>query len=219
MDRYQRVLQLSDLSADKLSILFDKKILIIGVGGVGQHVSTYLATNGFKHIDIVDFDKVEISNLNRQILLKEKDIGLLKVDVVKRELLARNCELVINAFNLKVDKDNITDLVKGYDLVVDAVDNWPSKLVISEGCHQNHIPFIHIGVDGYKGQYCLFKEKSLKDILQDDVVNSPKDGVFGPVVGIVSSLASLHIIKYFFDEIDTDTLYYYNEHSIRGIKI
>ena len=118
-----------------------------------------------------------------------------------------------------INKSNIGNLVKSYDLVVDAVDNWLTKLVISDGCHKNHIPFIHIGVDGYKGQYCLFSEKSLRDLVQEDILNSPKDGVFGPVVGVVSSLASLHILKYFFKEIEVDTLYYYNEHSIKGIKI
>lgn len=82
MSRYSRLLELKDIDLEQLLSLAQKRVLIIGVGGVGQHVATYLATNGVTNLTIVDYDKVELSNLNRQILLNELDLGKLKVDVV-----------------------------------------------------------------------------------------------------------------------------------------
>ncbi len=220
MSRYSRLLELKDIDLEQLLSLAQKRVLIIGVGGVGQHVATYLATNGVTNLTIVDYDKVELSNLNRQILLSELDLGKLKVDVVKSALIARNSEAHINSINLKVDESNIDELVKGYDLVIDAVDNWKSKLIIAKACKDNKAPFLHIGVDGYKGQYCLFINKSLLDITNSDIISSPKDGVFGPMVGIISSLASMLAIKYLLGECSgLDKIYYFDYNSYRLVEM
>ena len=214
MDRYSRLLELSDFSKEKLLLLQSKKVLIIGAGGVGQTVSTYLATNGVINLKIVDFDKVEISNLNRQILVSENDIGKYKVDVVKEALLSRNSTSNIETFNIKVTKDNLDSLLSGVDLVIDAVDNWESKLVISDACKTKQIPFMHVGVDGHKGQYCLFKNKSLKDLVDINVISSPRDGVTGPMVGTVSSLAASYVLDFLTgDNLETDKLYFYDHKS------
>ena len=211
IERYSRLLELDNISKDNLVLASQKRVLIIGVGGVGQHVSTYLVTNGVTNLTIVDFDKVEISNLNRQILLTETDLGKAKVDVVKSALLARNHEAHIESINLKIDDSNIDKLIKDYDLVVDAVDNWKTKLVIAEACHKQNVPFMHIGVDGYKGQYCLFKNKSLLDIANQDILSSPKDGVLGPMVGLISSGAALLGLHYLLGlSCESDTLFYFD---------
>lgn len=220
MSRYSRLLELKDISIDQLLSLAQKRALIIGVGGVGQHVATYLVTNGVTNLTIVDYDKVELSNLNRQILLTESDVGKLKVEVVKSALLAKNSEAHINSINLKVDESNVNELTKGYDLVIDAVDNWKSKLVIAKACKDNKIPFLHIGVDGYKGQYCLFINKSLLDIANSDIVSSPKDGVLGPMVGTISSLGSLAAIKYLLGNYtDLDKIVYFDYISHRLVEM
>ena len=206
--RYDRLLQLSSFSKEDLDILQSKKVLIIGVGGVGQHVSTYLITNGIKDLTILDFDKVEISNLNRQILLTEKDIGKYKVDVVKDALNAKNCDASIRSINAKVDKSNIGEIITSeFDAVVDALDNWEGKFLISDECHKKHIPFLHVGVDGMSGQYCLFKEKSLRDILPPEIVKEKRDGVMGSVVGAISSMASTYLIQYLIGKQKTDILF------------
>lgn len=220
MSRYSRLLELKDINLEQFLSLAQKRVLIIGVGGVGQHVSTYLVTNGVTNLTIVDCDKVELSNLNRQILLSELDLGKLKVEVVKSALLSRNSEAHINSISLKVDESNIDELVKGYDLVIDAVDNWKAKLIIAEACKDNKVPFLHIGVDGYKGQYCLFINKSLLDITNSDTISSPKDGVFGPMVGLISSYASLIAMRYLLNElVETDTLFYFDYLSNRLVKM
>ena len=220
MSRYSRLLELKDIDLEQLFSLAQKRVLIIGVGGVGQHVSTYLVTNGVTNLTIVDYDKVELSNLNRQILLTENDIGKSKVEVVKDALLARNKDSNITSINLKVDRNNVLNLISDYDLVIDAVDNWNSKLVISMGCKKNNIPLLHIGVDGYKGQCCLFLNKSLEDIVTNEIISSPEDGVLGPMVGLISSYASLIAMRYLLNElVETDTLFYFDYLSNRLVKM
>ena len=164
--RYDRLLELSTFSKEKLEVLGTKKVLIIGGGGVGQHISTYLVTNGIKYLTIIDFDTVELSNLNRQILLSEQDVGKYKVDVVKKALENRNSECVITAINEKIDENNIFSVTKNFDIIIDAVDNWKTKLLISKAAKNQSVPFLHIGVDGESGQFCIFKEKSLSDMFQ-----------------------------------------------------
>ena len=222
MERYSRLLSLDDIKKDDLLSLSQKRVLIVGVGGVGQHIATYLLTNGVTNLTIVDFDKVELSNLNRQFLVTEEDVGKNKVDVVKTALLKRNNEGKITSLNLKVTDDNADNLVKGYDLVIDAVDNWKSKLVLARATSKNYIPFLHVGVDGYKGQCCLFKNKSLLDVVSEEILSSPKDGVLGPMVGLVASYASILAIRYNQKQkLETDVIHYldYNDNRLVNIKI
>ena len=176
MSRYSRVLELSTFSEGKLAILKSKKVLVIGAGGIGQTVSTFLVTNGVENLSICDFDNAEISNLNRQILLTEKHLGEPKVEIVKKQLQKRNGEAHIKSLYTKIDKNNISATIFGFDIVVDAVDNWPTKLVISEACKNAQILLLHIGVDGDCGQFCLFKNKSLLDVVDQGVLNEPRDG-------------------------------------------
>lgn len=221
MTRYDRLLSLSTFSERKLKLLQSKNVLVIGAGGVGQHVLTYLITNGIIKSTIVDFDKVELSNLNRQILLCEEDIGKLKANVVKVALLKKNKDAQIEALNLKVDENNIKDLVSDkFDLIIDAVDNWKSKLIIAREAKNKNIPFLHIGVDGICGQWALFKEKSLLDVFDKSIINEPKDGVMGPMVGLISSFASLVALKYLSeDNVELDTLYHYEQSKDNIVKI
>lgn len=220
MSRYSRVLELSTFSEEKLAILKSKKVLIVGAGGIGQIVSTYLVTNGVENITLCDFDVAEMSNLNRQILLTEKHIGEPKTDIVKKQLQKRNGEADIKSLYTKIDKNNVEDTISGFDVVVDAVDNWATKLVLSEACKNLKILFLHVGVDGESGQFCLFKNKSLLDVVNQEVLKEPRDGVLGPMVGAVSSLATLHLIRYLVgDHNFIDTLYFYKAKTNEIVKV
>lgn len=220
MERYSRILELSNFSKEKLEILRNKKIFIIGAGGVGQHVATYLVTNGVENLTICDFDVAEMSNLNRQILITEKHIGEPKVDVVKKQLQKRNGNAKIESLYTKINEDNILTTISGFDVVVDAVDNWTTKLIISEACKKLKILFLHIGVDGASGQYCLFKNKSLEDVVGKDIISEPRDGVLGPMVGLLASLATLNLILYLVgDNNIVDVIYSYNQRSNEISKI
>ncbi len=220
MGRYSRTLQLSTFSEEKLAILKRTKVLIIGAGGIGQTVSTYLVTNGVENLTLCDFDVAEISNLNRQILLTEKHLGEPKVDIVKKQLQKRNGEAKIQSLYTKISNDNILDTISGFDVVVDAVDNWATKLTISEACKKAKILSLHVGVDGECGQFCLFKNKSLLDVVDQGVLEEPRDGVLGPMVGAVSTLATLHLIRYLVgDHNFIDTLYFFKAKTNEIVKV
>ena len=215
MSRYDRLLQLSTFSEEKLELLHSKKVLLFGVGGVGQHIATYLVTNGVIYMVIIDYDKVELSNLNRQILLTEKDIGKSKVDVVENALYYRNKDVRIRYLDIKVDASNISSFHgEHFDVIIDAVDNWETKLLIAKFAKECGTPLLHVGVDGTGGQFCLFKEKSLLDIVDDSVKSEKRDGVMGPMVGVLSSLASLHLLRYFAGEhVELDTLFSFDQNG------
>ena len=211
MSRYDRLLELSSFSEEKLHLLQSKNVLIVGTGGVGQHIAVYLATNGIERLTIVDYDEVELSNLNRQLLSSEKDVGKDKVFVVKAALLQVNSDIKVEALKMKLDSSNIKEIPTNFDVVIDAVDNWETKLLLTRFCNENHIPFLHVGVDGYGGQYCLFKDKSLLDLVSDSVKEEKRDGVLGPMVGLISSMACLHLIRYLAGEdVETDTIFSYD---------
>ena len=215
MSRFDRLLRLSTFSEEKLNILKSKKVLLFGVGGVGQHIATYLVTNGVINLVIVDYDKVELSNLNRQVLLTENDVGKLKVRVVKSALLDRNSEAHIRTDESKVDANNISYFhPKDCDVIIDAVDNWETKLLIAKFAKECETPLLHVGVDGTGGQFCLFKDKSLLDIVDDSVKSEKRDGVMGPMVGVLSSLATLHLLRYLSGEdVEVDTLFSFNQNG------
>lgn len=210
MSRYDRLLQLSTFSKEKLALLSKKCVLLVGVGGVGQYVATSLITNGIKHLTIVDFDKVELSNLNRQILLKEEDEGKSKSEVVLKALQEKNSEADLSAINMKVDQNNVDALLNDIDVVVDAVDNWESKLVLGQACARRAVPFLHIGVDGNRGQYCLFEKKSIFDVFDSSIKEEPRDGVMGPMVGLIASMATLHLLNYLVKDESSDVLFYFD---------
>jgi len=220
--RYDRLLSLSSFSEEDLKTLQSKKVLIIGVGGVGQHIATYLVTNGVENLTIVDFDDVEISNLNRQILLSEQDIGKPKVDVVKKALNDKNRNANIHAFNLKVDKTNADGIItNSYDVVVDALDNWKGKLLLSDICKEKHLSLLHVGVDGMNGQFCIFESHSLRDIVSPDIVKEERDGVMGPIVGAVSATAATYLLEYLTNKKDSDILFGldFAQNKINSIKL
>lgn len=221
MSRYDRLLQLSTFSKEKLELLKQKRILLVGVGGVGQYVATSLVTNGIEHLNIVDFDKVELSNLNRQILLKEEDEGKLKSDIVLAELIKKNSDAEICARNMKVTEENVDLMFAEIDLVIDAVDNWPTKLILGEAAKRHHVPLLHIGVDGNRGQYCLFKDKSLDDVFDKNIKKEPRDGVMGPMVGTIASMATMYLINYLVGDAESDILYYFDakENKLGQMKI
>ena len=111
---------------------------------------------------------------------------------------------------MKVDENNIEPLVKDADVVIDAVDNWKSKFVIGRACEKHQVPFLHIGVDGLRGQYCLFEKKSLLDVFDERIYKEPRDGVMGPMVGTIASMASIHLINYLVGDASGDKLYYFD---------
>ena len=112
--------------------LKSSKVLVLGMGGLGCPLSIYLASLGVGTIGIVDNDKVELSNLNRQIIYNVNDIGKFKVDVAKNKIKLKNKKVVIKSFKLRVNKNNIARLIKNFDIVCDGTDNFETRLLVND---------------------------------------------------------------------------------------
>ena len=131
------------LGEDNIKSLADKRVLVIGLGGVGGTAIEALARSGIKKFVLIDFDVVDESNLNRQILYTKADVGRKKVDVAKERLLKINDEFEIEIFNTKIEENTLNELVLDkVDFVIDAIDYIPGKLHIIEYSNKNKIPFV-----------------------------------------------------------------------------
>lgn len=151
----------------------NKKILIFGVGGVGSYTLEALVRSGIKEIGICDFDKIDESNLNRQVITTSLNIGLIKVEEAKKRALSINPNIIINAYNIYIDFETINDIdFSNYDYVVDAIDTVDSKILIIKKCQELNIPIISsMGTgkrlnpemltitDIYKTEYCPLAKK------------------------------------------------------------
>lgn len=130
------------LGKEKLERIQKARIMVIGLGGVGGTALSALYRSGFRHFVLVDNDKVDPSNLNRQIMYSTNDVGKLKTDVCKTKLTEFCGEIDVKTVNLYVDEVNANDLIKGVDFVVDAIDFVPGKIGIMKACLEKNIPFI-----------------------------------------------------------------------------
>lgn len=130
------------LGKDKLERIQNARIMVIGLGGVGGTALSALYRSGFRHFVLVDNDKVDPSNLNRQIMYSNNDVGKLKTDVCKTKLTEFCGEIDVKTVNLYVDEVNAQDLIKDGDFVVDAIDFVPGKIGIMKACLEKNIPFI-----------------------------------------------------------------------------
>lgn len=203
--RYGRQLILPQVGREGQLKLKRASVLIIGAGGLASPVSLYLAGAGIGTLGIVDMDRVDISNLPRQILYDTSSIGRKKSDAAMERLGALNPEIKVDSFDMEVTENNIGDLVGDYDFVVDAVDNFKGKFLINDSCVSAKKPFCHGGVLGFTGQAmtyvpdrgpcyrCIFG-----DVPKEGSVPTCKEaGILGAVAGLIGSVQAMEVIKYF----------------------
>ena len=203
-ERYSRNTVMEEVGEEGQKKLLKSSVLIIGAGGLGSPAALYLAASGVGRIGIVDSDVVELSNLQRQIIHRTADIGRNKVFSAAEKLNALNPDITVEAHKMRLDPSNIGDLIKKYDFVIDATDNFPSKFLINDTCVMNKKPFCHAGVTKFQGQLmtyvpeqgpcyrCVFKEPP-----PEGVVPLPKEtGVMGVICGVIGSLEAMEAVKY-----------------------
>ena len=128
------------------------RVFVAGTGGLGSPISTYLAVAGVGKIIIADFDIVDPSNLNRQFLHHERDIGRDKVESAKEKLLSMNPEIKVDTIKEKITDENISSIIPPCDLIIDALDNFDTRHVLNKLAVERKISFIHGAVSGYRGQ-------------------------------------------------------------------
>ncbi|WP_047419752.1 HesA/MoeB/ThiF family protein [Cellulophaga sp. Hel_I_12] len=202
-NRYSRQIQLAQFGEKAQEKLFNAKVLVVGAGGLGIPVLTYLNAMGVGTLGIIDDDVVNISNLQRQVAYRESDVGKLKVDVLTKVLKAQNSETtLIKHYELLTTK-NALALISLYDLVVDASDNFGTRYLVNDTCVILKKPFVYGALHGFEGQVSVFNYNEgptyrclFPDLPKANTVpNCDENGVLGVIPGIIGNLQALEVVK------------------------
>jgi len=197
-ERYDRQLKIPSFGEEAQLRLKSSAVLIAGIGGLGSVAAIYLAAAGVGKLRIVDEGLVELSNLNRQILYFTEDINQPKVLAAEKKLMELNPLIEIEAIQEKITEENIEDLLRGVNLVVDGQDNFKTRFVINEACIRKSKPFIYGAVYGMEGRLMtIIPEKGpcLKCLIPSEPRELEKIPVIGPAPGIIGALEALEAIK------------------------
>jgi molybdopterin-synthase adenylyltransferase len=196
--RYGRQIIMPDFGEEGQKRLKQAHVLVAGVGGLGSPVSIYLSTAGIGRVTIVDYDSVDITNLNRQVLHWEEDVNRRKVESAQQKLSKINSMIAINALNVKITGDNISELLEGVDVVMDCMDNMETRFLINEACIKTGIPMIHGGVREMMGEVTTIipgKTPCLECLLPRDLSKKETFPIFGATAAMIASLQVLEAIK------------------------
>ena len=201
--RYSKQIMLPQIDIEGQQKINDSTILIIGMGGLGSPTALYLAAAGVGHIVIADFDQVELSNLQRQIIHNTSDIGDDKVNSAKAKLLELNPNITVTVANEIMHSDNLASLIKDVDIVLDGTDNFESRFEINKACVECHKPLISAAVIRFEGQISVFKGyevdqpcyQCLYSEQGDGRESCVENGVLAPVAGLVGTIQALQAIK------------------------
>ena len=200
LERYSR--QISLFGTHGQEKIFSAKVLVIGAGGLGSPASFYLAAAGVGQIGIVDGDKVELSNLQRQILHGTKNLNRPKVFSAQETLNALNPDVKIFPYNERATADNIADIIfdRDYDFVLDCTDNFAAKFLINDTCVKLRKPFTHAGILHFGGQLmtCLpFQSACCRCIFEEPPPETFREGIFNVTAGVIGTLQAAEALKFF----------------------
>jgi len=154
--RYSRHLIMPEVGIEGQQKLKDAGILLIGAGGLGSPLGLYLAAAGVGRLGIVDFDTVDFTNLQRQIIHRTEDVGRLKVESAKERINAINPEVEVKTFNTRVSRENIMELIAPYDVVIDGTDNFPTRYLVNDACVFQKKPNVYGSIFRFDGQATVF---------------------------------------------------------------
>jgi len=196
LERYDRQLRIFGVkSQEKLK---NSKVTIIGLGGLGCALALYLTAAGVGFLRLVDKEKVELSNLNRQILHWTPDIGREKTLSALEKLEKLNPEITIETLNIEVNENNIHRIVEGSTLVLDALDNWKTRFLLNDECVKNKIPLIHAGVREFQGQVFVIKPGEgpcLRCLFPQPPKEEERIPVIGAVVALIAMIQAVEALK------------------------
>lgn len=205
LDRYSRHIIMDDVGPDGQQRLLDASVLVLGAGGLGSPIIQYLAASGIGTLGIADDDNVELSNLQRQIIHGDADVGRPKVESAADFVHQLNPDITVNKHTTRVGVHNIEDLIDGYDFVVDGTDNFETRYLVNDACTLASIPFSHGSIFRFEGQIttfaatsespcyrCLFPEAPPAGMMP----NCATAGVLGVLPGTVGCIQATETIKY-----------------------
>jgi molybdopterin/thiamine biosynthesis adenylyltransferase/rhodanese-related sulfurtransferase len=156
-ERYSRHLLLPEVGAEGQQKLLDAKVLLLGAGGLGSPAALYLAAAGVGTLGIVDDDEVDLSNLQRQVIHSSERIGVPKVDSAEQTITALNPDVKVEKYNVRLGPENIVRIISGYDIVVDGLDNFPTRYLLNDASVRLLIPVVSAAILGFEGQLSVFK--------------------------------------------------------------
>ena len=201
--RYSRHLIMPEVGIEGQQKLKDAGILLIGAGGLGSPLGLYLAAAGVGRLGIVDFDTVDFTNLQRQIIHRTEDVGRLKVESAKERLNAVNPDVQVTTYNVKISRDNILELIAPYDVVIDGTDNFPTRYLVNDACIFQKKPNVYGSIFRFDGQAtvfypfrgpcyrCLYPEPPPPGM----VPSCAEGGVLGVLPGIIGVIQATEAIK------------------------
>ncbi|KAK0085556.1 hypothetical protein PV326_005869 [Microctonus aethiopoides] len=203
ISRYSRQILIPEIGVRGQLKIKNSSVLIVGAGGLGCPAALYLAGAGIGHIGIVDYDIVEINNLHRQLLYTINDIGLAKVDAAAEHLKKLNNNIRITPYQIQLDSKNASDIIKQYDVIIDATDNVPTRYLLNDSCVFNNKPLISGSALKMEGQLTVYNFNNgpcYRCIFPvppppETVTNCGDGGVLGAVVGTIGVLQALEAIK------------------------
>ncbi len=208
LDRYARHIILPGVGAVGQQKLLDSSVLVIGAGGLGSPILLYLAAAGVGTLGVVDFDEVDLSNLQRQILHSSSDIGKAKTVAAKERLEQLNPDVKIEAYQEQLTSQNARAILRQFDLVIDGSDNFPTRYLVNDACVLENKPLIYGAISQFEGQVSLFNAvtdngkspcyRCLFPIPPEPgtILSCAEAGVFGVLPGVVGSLMATEAIKF-----------------------
>ena len=205
LEKYSRQIILKNIGIVGQNKILKSKVLIVGMGGLGCPVAEFLTRSGIGSIGIIDHDLVNISNIHRQTLYDEKDLGKLKVKIAKKKLNNINSKTKIDAYNFKLDEKKFIKIIKNYDYIVDGTDNFETKFLIND-LSLKYKKFLVTGaISKFDGHIFTFdfsnkKNPCLKcfyqeETISDDILNCEYEGVIGTIAGIIGTMQANEILK------------------------
>ena len=200
--RYNRQIVLKDIDFDGQETLKNTKMLIVGLGGLGCAAAQYLAVAGVGHLTLLDFDTVDLSNLQRQVLHDDSRLGMPKVESAKLSLQRLNPHIEIKTIHQLLDEQQLHDLVGKFDVVLDCTDNVTTRNQLDTACAAHKIPLISGAAIRMEGQVSVFTYEdntptyhTLSRLFGDNTLSCVEAGVLAPIVGLVGSVQALEAIK------------------------
>jgi molybdopterin/thiamine biosynthesis adenylyltransferase len=203
IQRYSRHILLKGVGGVGQQKLLDSKVLVVGAGGLGSPIALYLAAAGVGTIGIVDMDRVDLSNLQRQILHQTSDVDRLKVESAEESIASMNPDVTVRPIAERVTTDNVLDLIGEYDFILEGTDNFPTKFLINDACILADKPFNQGGILRFKGQTmthvpgsasyrCVYRQPPPKGA----VPTCSEAGVLGAIAGILGTIQAAEALKY-----------------------
>ena len=204
LNRYSRQIVLKDVGLSGQKKISSSKVFIVGAGGLGSPIADLLCRAGVGEIGIIDYDKVSLSNLNRQTLFNSNDVNQYKVQVLKKKLRKINPLVKINIFKKKIDKKNINYLISKYQIIVDASDNFETKFLLNKKSIEFKKKLVVGAISRFDGHMFVFDFKNNRSAClqcfyqekpSDEILNCDQEGILGTSSSIIGSLQANEIIK------------------------